>query len=58
MEIVKTGDRIGAIDVVQLTHVEAYAALVHLAGHRDPVVAAAVVDAVQGVLQRTRGDEP
>lgn len=49
--------RLTAIDVVSLTNIEVRAALIHLAGHRDPVVAEAVLDAVQGVLERTRGGE-
>jgi hypothetical protein len=47
--------RLRPVDVISLTPVEAYAVLVHLAGHRDPVVAEAAWDAVAGVVARTRG---
>jgi hypothetical protein len=47
--------RLSAIDVGSLAPVEVYAVLVHLAGHDDPAVAAAVVDCVRKVLARTRG---
>jgi hypothetical protein len=49
-----TPQRIGPVDIVSLDNVEVRAVLVHLAGHRDPVVSTAVVEAVQGVLSRTR----
>jgi hypothetical protein len=47
--------RLGAVDVASLDNVEVRAALVLLAGHPDPVVTEAVVDAVRKVLLRTRG---
>jgi hypothetical protein len=50
--------RLQSLDIVQLTTVEAFAVLVHLAGHRDPAVAAALADAVAGVLARTRTGAP
>jgi hypothetical protein len=50
-----TPPRIGALDVASLTDIEVRAALVHLAGDPDPAVAAAVLDAVRRVLERTRG---
>lgn len=62
MELVRPVDldiepkRLRSVDVISLTPVEAYATLVHLTGHRDPVVAEAVWDAVSGVLERTRGE--
>jgi len=46
--------RLSAVDVASLTHVETRAILVLLAGHPDPVVSGAVVDSVQRVLDRTR----
>lgn len=58
MELVRDEQkRLTAVDVAQLSTVEVYGSLVLLAGHRDPVVAAAVVDAVQDILQRTRGTD-
>jgi hypothetical protein len=50
-----TPHRLSALDVGGLAPVEVYAVLIHLAGHEDPVVAAAVLDAVRRVLARTRG---
>jgi hypothetical protein len=50
--------RLRSVDVISLTPVEAYAVLVHLAGHGDPVVAGAVWDAVAEVVKRTRGAGP
>lgn len=47
-------ERLQTLDVIQLSTIEAFAVLVHLAGHRDPVVALAVFDAVGTVLARTR----
>jgi len=47
--------RMGALDVGSLAPLEVYAILVKLAGHEDPVVAAAVVDVTRAVLARTRG---
>jgi hypothetical protein len=51
-------ERLQTLDIVQLTTVEAFAVLIHVAGHRDPAVAAAVADAVAGVLARTRLEVP
>jgi hypothetical protein len=48
--------RLGTLDIIRLTPVEVYAALVHLAGHQDRAVAVAVRDTVADVLARTRGD--
>jgi hypothetical protein len=47
-------ERLSAIDVASLDNRECRAALVLLAGDRDPVVAAAVVDAVRRIVTRTR----
>jgi hypothetical protein len=47
--------RMSAVDVASLSPVEVYAVLVHLAGNDDPVVTEALLDAVQRVLGRTRG---
>lgn len=58
MELVRDSERMSAVDIVHLSAVEVYAALVHLAGHRDDRVAAAVTEAVQQVLQRTRPSLP
>jgi hypothetical protein len=49
--------RLTAIDVVTLSTIEVRAILVHLAGHPDPVVASAVVDATRRTLTRTRGGD-
>ncbi len=46
--------RMGAVDVISLTSVEAYAVLCHLAGHQDPAVTEALLDATRRVLARTR----
>jgi len=46
-----------AIDVASLSPVEVYAILVHLAGHGDPAVTEALIDATRRVLGRTRGGE-
>jgi hypothetical protein len=48
-------ERLRTLDIIHLTTVEAFAALVHLAGHRDPAVALAVRDTVTDMLARTRG---
>jgi hypothetical protein len=47
--------RMSALDVVQLQPHEAYAILVHLSGDPNPVIAQAVTDATQFILERTRG---
>jgi hypothetical protein len=46
--------RMSSIDVLSLSNIERVDVLVHLAGHPDPAVAAAVVDATEKVLTRTR----
>jgi hypothetical protein len=43
-----------ATDVASLAPIEVYAILVHLAGHDDPVVTEALIDATRRVLARTR----
>jgi hypothetical protein len=47
--------RMSATDVASLSPVEVYAIVVHLAGHDDPAVTQALIDAVRRVLARTRG---
>lgn len=47
--------RVSATDVASLAPIETYAVLVHLAGHEDPVVTEALLDAMRRVLARTRG---
>ena len=49
--------RMGATDVASLSPIEAYAVLVHLAGHDDPAVTEALLDATRRVLTRTRGEQ-
>ena len=49
--------RMSATDVASLSPVEVYATLVHLAGHPDPVVTEALLDAVRRVLGQTRAGE-
>jgi hypothetical protein len=52
-------DRLTAVDIAMLTDVETRAALVHIAGHRDPALAAAAAEAVRDVLALTRpGADP
>jgi hypothetical protein len=46
--------RLGTIDIAALDDREVRASLLNLAGHSDPVVAEATVEAVRRVLQRTR----
>ena len=46
--------RLTPVDIVFLSEVEVRAILVHLAGHEDPVVSDAVVEATRKVLERTR----
>jgi hypothetical protein len=46
--------RLSAIDVASLDDRECRAALLFLAGHDDPAVADAAVNAVARVLERTR----
>ena len=48
--------RMSSIDVLSLSNIERVAVLIHLAGHSDGAVAAAVVDATEKVLTRTRVD--
>lgn len=48
-------ERMTAVDVALLGANERTAVLVHLAGHADPIVAQAVVEATREVLARTRG---
>jgi hypothetical protein len=47
-------ERVSAVDVASLAPIETYAVLVHLAGHDDPVVTQALIDAMRRVLARTR----
>lgn len=47
--------RLGPVDIASLDNVEVRVILLKLAGHSDPAVAGAVVDATQQVLERTRG---
>ena len=49
--------RMSATDVASLAPIEVYAVLVHLAGHEDPVVTAALIEATRRVLGRTRAGE-
>jgi hypothetical protein len=53
-----TPQRLTAIDIVTLTDRETRGALVLLAGHPDPAVAGAVVDAVRKIVERTRVSPP
>lgn len=46
--------RLTPVDVASLSNVEVRAILVRLAGHEDPSVAGAVVDAARETLERTR----
>lgn len=48
--------RMTPVDVLFLSNIAIRAIRVHLAGHEDPVVSAAVVKATQKVLARTRGE--
>jgi hypothetical protein len=50
--------RMSAVDVASLAPIETYAILVHLAGHEDPVVTQALIDATRRVLAKTRAGEP
>ena len=47
-------DRLSAVDVASLDDREVRASLLLLAGHQDPCVADAVVNAVRAILARTR----
>lgn len=47
--------RLTPVDVVSLDNVEVRAILLKLAGHSDPAVQQAVVDAARDILARTRG---
>ena len=48
-------DRLSALDIVALTDVEVRAVLIHVAGHADPALAAAIAAEVRAVLELTRG---
>jgi len=50
-------EHVTTVDIVLLTSIERVAILVHLAGHPDPAVKRAVLEAVGTVLRRTRGPE-
>jgi hypothetical protein len=49
-----TPPRLSAVDIASLDARECRAALLLLAGHEDPAIAAAVTEAVARVLSRTR----
>lgn len=54
-----TPQRLSAVEVAALSTVEVRAVLVHLAGHADPVVTEALLEAVRETLSRTRcGGQP
>ena len=48
-------DRLTALDIVALTDVEVRAVLIHVAGHADPALAAAIAEETRAVLELTRG---
>ena len=48
-------DRLTALDIVALTDVEVRAVLIHVAGHADPALAAAIALEVRAVVEHTRG---
>jgi hypothetical protein len=52
-----TPPRLSAIDVASLTDVEVRAILLNVAGHPDPVVAAAVTESTRFILERTRSPQ-
>ena len=47
-------DRLSALDIVALTDVEVRAVLIHVAGHADPALAAAIAAEVRAVLEHPR----
>lgn len=50
--------RLSPVDIASLDNVECRAILVRLAGHPDPAVAGAVVDAARKMLDWTRCEMP
>jgi hypothetical protein len=57
MPDIEPPSRLTPVDVVFLSNVEIRAVLTHLAGHPDPAVSEAVVEATEKVLERTRGQQ-